>query len=93
MSITTLEYSDNFGTSNVRCSFEIVPAGQSNIRQDWTIVCWHNEAGDWTQLKERKDYNLEMYGACDDLDSFPQSTTILHSWLFYALVLHLMLLH
>ena len=59
MSITTLEYrvvhnnvdcgGDNFGTSDVRRSFEIVPAGQSKIRQDWTIVCWHNEAGDWTR--------------------------------------------
>ena len=59
MSITMLEYrvihnnvdcgSDNFGTSDVRRSFKIVPAGQSNIRQDWTIVCWRNEAGDWTQ--------------------------------------------
>ena len=57
MSITTLEYrvirvdcgGDNFGTSDVRHSFEIVPAGQSIIHQDWTIVCWRNEAGDWTQ--------------------------------------------
>ena len=40
---------DNFGTSDVRRSFEIVPAGQSKIHHDWTIVCWHNEAGDWTQ--------------------------------------------
>ena len=22
---------------------------KSKIHQDWTIVCWHNEAGDWTQ--------------------------------------------
>ena len=60
MSITTLEYrvihnnvncgGDNFGTSDVSGrSFEIVPAGQSKIRQDWTIVCWRNEAGDWIQ--------------------------------------------
>ena len=40
---------DNFGISDVRRSFEIVSASQSKIRQDWTIVCWHNEAGDWTQ--------------------------------------------
>ena len=39
----------NFGTSDVRRGFEIVPASQSKIRQDWTIVCWRNEAGDWTQ--------------------------------------------
>ena len=59
MSITTLKYrivhnnvdcgGDNFGSSDVRRSFEIVPADQSKIRQDWTIVCWHNKAGDWTQ--------------------------------------------
>ena len=59
MSITMLEYrvvhnnvdcgGDHFGTSNVRRSFEIVPAGQSKIHQDWSIVCWCNEAGDWTQ--------------------------------------------
>ena len=59
MSITTLEYrivhnnvdygGDNFGTSDIRCSFEIVPAGRSKIHQDWTIVCCHNEADDWTQ--------------------------------------------
>ena len=55
MSITMLEYrvvrnnvdrgGDNFGTSDVRRSFEIVPAGQSKIRQDWTIICdriWEN---------------------------------------------------
>ena len=52
-------------------SFEIVPAGQSKIHQDWTIVCCHNEARDY-------------------LDSFPPNqrpiATILHSWLFYALV-------
>ena len=46
----------------------------------------------------RKDYSLEMYGARDYLDALPQSmanssSTILHSWLFYALVLHLVLLH
>ena len=22
---------------------------KSKIHQDWTIVCWRNEAGDWTQ--------------------------------------------
>ena len=22
---------------------------KSKIHQDWTIVCWHYEAGDWTQ--------------------------------------------
>ena len=22
---------------------------KSDSHQDWTIVCWHNEAGDWTQ--------------------------------------------
>ena len=22
---------------------------KSKIHQEWTIVCWHNEAGDWTQ--------------------------------------------
>ena len=22
---------------------------KSKIHQDWTIVCWHNQAGDWTQ--------------------------------------------
>ena len=59
MSITTLEYrvvhnnvdcgGDNFGIFDVRRSFEIVPAGQSKIRQDWTIVCWRNEASDRTQ--------------------------------------------
>ena len=60
MSLTTLEYrvvhnnvdcgGDNFGTSNVRRSFEIVPAIQSTeIPQYWTIVSWRNEAGDWTQ--------------------------------------------
>ena len=59
MSITTLEYTvvhnnvdcggDNFGISDVRRSFEIILASQSKIRQDWTIVCWRNEAGDWTQ--------------------------------------------
>ena len=60
MSITTLEYrvvhnnvdcgGDNFGISgNVRRSFEIIPASQSKIRQDWAIVCWRYEAGDWTQ--------------------------------------------
>ena len=48
--------------------------------------------------KERKDYSLEMYGARDYLDALPQSmantsSTMLHSWPFYALVLHLMLLH
>ena len=60
MSITTLEY--RVVHNNVDCgviilehltsgvsSFEIVPAGQSKIRQDWTIVCWRNEVGDWTQ--------------------------------------------
>ena len=59
MPIITLEYrvvhnnvdcgSDNFGTSDVRHSFEIIQAGPSKIHQDWTIICWHNEAGDWTQ--------------------------------------------
>ena len=48
-------------------------------------------------MKERKDYS-GMYGERDYLDAFPQSmanssSTILHSWPFYALVLHLMLLH
>ena len=41
-------------------------------------------------MKEREDYSLEMYGARDYLDSFPPNqrpiATILHSWLFYALV-------
>ena len=52
-----------------------------------------------TGLSEgRKEYSLEMYGAHDYLDAFPQSmvnssSTILHGWLFYALVLYLMLLH
>ena len=60
MSITTLECrvvynnvncgGDNFETSEVSGrSFEIVPAGQSKIRQDLTIVCWCNEAGDRIQ--------------------------------------------
>ena len=45
-----------------------------------------------------EDNSLEMYGSCDYLDALPQSmanssSTILHSWPFYALVLHLMLLH
>ena len=31
-----------------------VPAGQSKIHQDWTIVCWRNEADDWTQLRKEK---------------------------------------
>ena len=22
---------------------------KSKIYQDWTIICWRNEAGDWTQ--------------------------------------------
>ena len=57
---------------------------KNKIHQDWTIVCWHNEAGD---QKERKDYSLEMYGACDYLDVLPQSmanssSTMLHSWPF-----------
>ena len=45
---------------------------------------------------ERKGYSLEMYGARDYRDCFHNRqpiTTILHSWLFYALILHLMLLH
>ena len=29
-------------------------------------------------VKERKDYSLEMYGARDYLDSFPQSTANSH---------------
>ena len=59
MSITTLEYrvahnnvdcgGDNFAISDVRRSFEIVLASQSKIWQDWIIVCWRYEAGDWTQ--------------------------------------------
>ena len=47
-------------------------------------------------VNERKDYSLEMYGARDYLDSFSQRrpiATILHSWPFYALILHLMVLY
>ena len=57
MSITTLESrvvhnnvdfgGHNFGTSDVRSSFQVV-LPKSKIHQHWTIVCWHNEAGDWT---------------------------------------------
>ena len=28
---------------------ELFRPAQSKIHQDWTIVCWHNEAGDRTQ--------------------------------------------
>ena len=58
MSIATLEQrvvhnnvdcvGDNFENFDVSPSFEIVLA-KSKIHQDWTIVYWHNEAGDWTQ--------------------------------------------
>ena len=49
-----------------------------------------------TEGKER--LQLEVYGARDYLDALPQSmanssSTTLHSGPFYALVLHLMLLH
>ena len=50
-------------------------------------------------LSEGKDrLQLEMYGARDYLDALPQSManssyTTLHRGPFYALVLHLMLLH
>ena len=46
-----------------------------------------------TRLSEKsRNHRLEMYGAHDYLGAFPQpitnsSSTILHSWLFYALVL------
>ena len=40
--LTVLE-GDNFGTSDMRRSFE------GKIHQDWTIISWRNEFGDWIQ--------------------------------------------
>ena len=61
-----------------RTVLKLFRPAKSKIHQYWTIVCWRNEADDWTQVKERKDYSLEMYGARHYLDSFPQSTANSH---------------
>ena len=65
---------DNFGIFNVKRSFEIVlRLTKSIIHQDWIIICWYNEVGDWTQWRRGKFiYSSEMYGAHDYVDAFPQ---------------------
>ena len=55
MSITTMEY--KIVLNNADCGviisehltsgvvLKLFPPAKSKIYQDWTIVCWHNEAG------------------------------------------------
>ena len=104
MSITTLE--ERVIHNNVDCGLIIsqhlmsgialksfLPA-KSKIHQDWTIICWCNEAGD--SIQWRKNYSLEMYGARDYLDALPHWTlfiTCSHLLFYFVLLTHLIYFH